>query len=330
MLRAMPAPPSAEQRETATAIRDTLIRARMPVAQGTIDARLTAVRVAGASAREHGLPSLAARASLAEAALLVRHGDYQQATAAGRSAFMEAARLGAWDVAARAGILLAGAIGDAKGSRVEGEMWADLVAVAIAHAGDPMKVNEAARLGALAQVHANAGAVKLGLGESEEALRITRSALGTTHPDTAQAMVQHAVLLSASGRYEDARVLYVEAIELQEAALGRDHPYVAFTLSNLGGLLSRMGRFPESNEAVSRAIEILKVDYQSDHPRFAHALASLGSSLLFSERRASRSAFGISTKASSTSHEGSSNERLPSRKQTKRSKSLHRRSRIWR
>ena len=61
----------------------------------------------------------------------------------------------------------------------------------------------------------------------ERALAIREKALGSEHPDVAQALNNLAVLYDAQGRYVDAEPLYKRGLAIREKVLGREHPSVA-------------------------------------------------------------------------------------------------------
>ena len=67
----------------------------------------------------------------------------------------------------------------------------------------------------------------------KRALTIQEKALGTSHPDVAQALGSLAVVYELQGKYADAEALYKRALAIREKALGADHPDVAATLNNL-------------------------------------------------------------------------------------------------
>jgi tetratricopeptide (TPR) repeat protein len=58
----------------------------------------------------------------------------------------------------------------------------------------------------------------------EQALQISRKALGPEHPDTARSLGKLAALYESMGAYDKAEPLYQQAIQILKKALGPEHP----------------------------------------------------------------------------------------------------------
>ena len=133
-------------------------------ARGALGARGQVPRGPGAGARGGrgcggaGLAADDRRGPAPRWVLLEKTGDYAEAEAASLSAYMAAAKVRAWDVAASAAIQLAYTVGYKQARHAEGKVWAAHAEVAVSFAGDPLGLREAARLNNLALVHSAAGA----------------------------------------------------------------------------------------------------------------------------------------------------------------------------
>ncbi len=69
-----------------------------------------------------------------------------------------------------------------------------------------------------------------------EALQLSRNALGPEDPQTQTAMNNLAGIYQWEGRYADAERLYRELIELDKRVRGAEHPDTLITMNNLGEL----------------------------------------------------------------------------------------------
>lgn len=91
---------------------------------------------------------------------------------------------------------------------------------------------------------------------TEECLRIRREILGDTHPDTALALFNLALLYKSLGRVADAVPLDREALRIRRAILGELHPSTAWSLNNLAVLHYLQGNFSEAEPLYVQALRI--------------------------------------------------------------------------
>jgi tetratricopeptide (TPR) repeat protein len=87
----------------------------------------------------------------------------------------------------------------------------------------------------------------------ESALRITETALGPDHPDTATCLGNLALTYSALGRAGDALPLAQRALHITETTLGPDHPHVATRLGNLALTYNDLDRAGDALPLAQRA-----------------------------------------------------------------------------
>ena len=93
------------------------------------------------------------------------------------------------------------------------------------------------------------------------------------------ALNEHALTLSAQGRFEEAEPLYREALEITCETLGERHPENATRLNNLASLLKDTGRFEEAEPLYREALEITCETLGERHPENATRLNNLASLL---------------------------------------------------
>ncbi len=116
-------------------------------------------------------------------------------------------------------------------------------------------------------------------GEAEplctQALEITRSQLGSNHPDIAQSLNNLASLYDAQGRYGSAEPLYTQALKIWRSQLEPNHPLIATSLNNLAELYRAQGRYGEAEPLYTQALEITRSQLGPDHPDTATTLSGL-------------------------------------------------------
>ena len=275
VLAALPAPPSAELRPQADAVRTRLSRARTLLAAGKYADGLPLARTALADAEAHAWLPLTAAARQLEGELLMKSGRHAEGEAASLAAYMQAARLRAWHVAAPAARDLLANIGYAQARHAEGKVWAGHAEVAISFAGDPVGLREADRLHQLANVHFATGEYAVARQLHERSLALREQALGPDHPVVATSLNNLAIVLQELRAFAEAKLLLERALQIQEQALGPEHPGVAGSLNNLAILYQRTGAYTEAMPLQQRALEILEKALGPEHPGVAVCLNNL-------------------------------------------------------
>ncbi|MEO0559220.1 MAG: serine/threonine-protein kinase [Bacteroidota bacterium] len=108
-----------------------------------------------------------------------------------------------------------------------------------------------------------------------EVLAQYRETLGA-HPNTAQALSDHAAVLNARGESNEAIEAHREALAIRREVFGDNHPRVAQSLSYLGWALQGQGRADEAEPLYREALEIRRAAFGSEHISVANSLLMLG------------------------------------------------------
>ncbi|MEZ4454121.1 MAG: serine/threonine-protein kinase [Nannocystaceae bacterium] len=275
VLAALPPPPPADARARINDVRATLSRARTLRMAGKSVEGLALVRAALADALPLGWPPLTAAARAQEGDLLERAGQYSAAELESVAAYMAAAKVRAWDVAARASIDLVLNLGYRQARHAEAKVWAGHAEVALSLAGDPLDLGEAGRLNHLALVHHKATEYEEAKALYERALVIGEAALGPDHPTMAIYLNNLGNVHEETGAYAEAKRLYARTLVIREEALGPDHPEVAMSLSNLANVHFAVGEFAEAKALYGRALAIAEASLGADHPEVSIPLNNL-------------------------------------------------------
>lgn len=279
ILRRQPTPPLRD-REAIRDVRTLLSQAEsLSLAGNYKEALAVATHARGQASKLDWLPLLAfARAR--EGSLLENLGAYVKAEAASAQAYFEAARAGAWDVAAWAAVDLVYTTGMRRARYLEGRTWAQHAEVAIVHAGDQGGLREAQRLNNLATINSATGAYVEARALDERALTIREHALGPEHPAVAGSLNNLAVVHAAAGRYPEARTLFERALAIQEQALGPGHPAVANALNNLANVHKAIGSYAAARALHERALAVRVQALGPEHPVVAQSLNNLAEVLI--------------------------------------------------
>ncbi|HEY8378991.1 MAG TPA: tetratricopeptide repeat-containing protein, partial [Nannocystis sp.] len=275
VLAALPSPPPPEVRAKADAVRTQLSRASTLLTAGKYPDGLERVRTALADAEALGWPPMIAAARALEGDLLAKSGSYADAEAASVRAYMDAAKVHAWDVAATAATGLVWNVGYRQARHAEGKVWAGHAEVAVLFAADTLGLREARRLHTLAILHMSTGAFADARALSERALAIYEKVLGPDHPDVAAALHLLATAHMNAGAFADAKALLDRALVIREHALGPEHPEVAACLETLAALQHHAGARAEAKALFERALAIREKVFGPDHPDVAASLNNL-------------------------------------------------------
>jgi tetratricopeptide (TPR) repeat protein/predicted Ser/Thr protein kinase len=273
-LARLPLPPS-ERRDRIGTARADLVRADALERTGRYATGLELARDVRVRSAELEWPPLAAAAAAVEARLLVRQGDYAGGERAGAEAYFEAAKVGAWDVAASSAIDLVHVVGARRARHAEGRLWNGHAEVALAHADSGGSLREARRLANLAAIEKAEGDHAAARGLYMQSLAITEGMLGSGHPEVATSLNAIGNVDIDVGEHEHARERYQRALEIQQAALGETHPELAQTLNNLAVAWVSAGEDERARELLERALAIREQALAADHPLVAQALNNL-------------------------------------------------------
>ncbi|MCA9690977.1 MAG: serine/threonine protein kinase, partial [Myxococcales bacterium] len=274
-LAASPAPPPEALRASAGDVLRSLSRATTQIYTGEFDEGLKVARGALRIAEELGWSPLIASARVVECVLLARTNAYAEAEVAGVAAYKEAAKVRAWHTAANAATSLVTIVGFSLARPAEGRMWAEHAEIALALAGDPLRLGEASRLIHLATLHQTAGEHGEAKALNERALAIRTAALGPLHPEVAAAYSNLGLNLRDLADFDQAEVMYERSLAIRTEALGDAHPDIATSLTRLAGLHSDRGEYAEAVALYERAIATQERVFGPEHLDVTNSLNNL-------------------------------------------------------
>ncbi|MEM6990037.1 MAG: serine/threonine-protein kinase [Myxococcota bacterium] len=256
LLAALPEAPDDGSQRVGAAHRQ-LVRARVYSAEGRFTDGLVAARKARHDAETSSVPRLALLARAAEGDLLYRADEHAAAEALTKAAYFEAMGRQDWDIASSTAHTMLALTGRLS-RRAEAELWADLAAVALTLAGDPLGLRDARRLRSLASARRNAGTYSAAEAAARASVSAIESALGPKHLWVAQSVNELGAVLSERGDLAGAIVLLERALAIQEEVLGPQHDAVGSTLVGLGIALTQQGKYEQATERLQRARTVLE------------------------------------------------------------------------
>ena len=270
-----PDPPAAG-RDAVLELRDELLRAAALQEIGAYDEALTLARALLERAEALAWPPLVAEARLRVGRLLERTADYPGAEQLLESAYFEAGRADATDVAAEAARDLVRVAADRLAEHADALRWARHLELMLVRTPDPAGLNAAVRAESLAIVHHAMGEHTLAKAEYEEAIAARERVTGPEHPEVLDLRGNLATLLIDMGDHEAARAMNVAVLAAREEALGPGHPKVAMSLNNLARDHRAMGENAEARALYERALAIWTASLGPEHPHVAQVLNNLG------------------------------------------------------
>ena len=107
----------------------------------------------------------------------------------------------------------------------------------------------------------------------ERVLAIREKALGPEHPETAESLLNLALLRQTRGDLAGAQLLYERALAIRAKALGPEHPETAESLFDLASLRRAQGDLAGAQSLYERALAIREKALGPEHP--ARSLVSL-------------------------------------------------------
>ncbi len=274
-LASLPQPPP-EARDEVRAVRAELARVRVLQGAGRSEDARVVIDRSGARAIASGWAPVIAEHAIERAELLHDRGDERTAEIVAHEAYLEAARVGAWDVAARAAALQLATVGVGLGRYDEAMLWNQLAELAEVHAGQPEGLLTAGRLDELAVVHYVSADPAASKAVAEQALAIETRILGEGHPRMRRSLAQLGDAHLALADYEQARELYGRVLALDEEAFGGEHPTTAQALVRLGMVEFYTGNLERGRELATRGVAQLQRALEPGHAALVGAEANLG------------------------------------------------------
>ncbi len=270
-------PPPPKDSMVAEAVQAMLFDAGAKQVAGNYHEGLLVAESALTRAEAFMWPPLVAAARLRRGSLLASMGRHDAAETTLKDAYFEAARVGAWQVAASASQSLIGTVGQAQARHDEGQLWSRHADASLAMLGvDAGSLMGAVTLNSLAAIHVAMGDQKRAQSLFEQSLASRRSELGARHPLVAQSLNNLAAVHYEKGEYAEARALYEQARAIWEEALGPDHPDVASSLHNIATVVHATGGYAEARALYEQALAmILEKALGPDHPDVATSLNNL-------------------------------------------------------
>lgn len=280
VLSAMPPPPPVEVRAEVEVVRTSLSRALAQLAAGHYSSALRITRTALVEAQALNWRPLIAKARQLEGRLLGKQGALPEAEATSLAAYVEAATLSAWGIAADAALDLTDFVGSGQARHTEGSVWAQHAKVAITLAGDSLSLRESLRLTRLANIHFAKGEYEKARALHERALAIKEKSLGSNHPKVAISLHNLALVAWATGSYSEASELYARTLKTSKEVLGPEHPNIATILNNFSGVSLDTGNYREAQHLLRQALDIRENVLGPEHPEVATTLSNLAQSLI--------------------------------------------------
>jgi Tfp pilus assembly protein PilF len=101
--------------------------------------------------------------------------------------------------------------------------------------------------------------------------------LGEEHPDVATSLNNLAALLSAQGKYDDAKAIFEEVLKIRCQKLGPTHPDTLVTEWWIATCMERTGDIAGARTAMQRVVPLME---QRSHPSAAAARGTLARLML--------------------------------------------------
>ncbi|MBC7976365.1 MAG: tetratricopeptide repeat protein, partial [Myxococcales bacterium] len=276
-------PPAAERRDEIRGVRAELAHIVALEHAGKFDAGRDAVATALVHAEALGWRPLVAELHLREASVFERLAEFDAAERGLGAAYFEAARIGAWDIAAEAATDLIFVVGE-RGHRLgEAIAWSQHAELALAYAGDRTGIKEGHRKNGLAVAYGAAGDFARSRALHEETIALEEAVYGHEHPNIGVSLHNLGNVLVDVGELAAAEPLYRRTLAIFEATLGPDHPDVGAVYNALAVVAFQQGDAARARGLHERGIAIIEAALGPDHPsvagniyNFSNVLAALG------------------------------------------------------
>ncbi|HWB73947.1 MAG TPA: serine/threonine-protein kinase [Nannocystaceae bacterium] len=274
-LATMSLPEPAQREQVLLAMQD-VARALALRTAGDYQGALELARSAVAQGEAIGYEPLTAGAHVLEGSALHRLGEHAAAEQVVSAAYFEAARIGAWDVATNAAILLESIVGISLARPEDGLAWGRHAEMASSHAPSRDGLREAIAKSQAAVIHAQSGRYDEAIRGMEEVLALREAVLGPVHPDVAITLHNLATMRMMLDDRPAAKAAYERAIAIRVDTLGPDHPDLADSVDGLGVVVLELGDPNAAREYLDRALAIRVAAFGPDHRKVAISLSSLG------------------------------------------------------
>ncbi|MEM9458662.1 MAG: serine/threonine-protein kinase [Myxococcota bacterium] len=269
--------PPPEDPDVATAVkahRARLVDIEVMHKAGRYAEGLDAVEPVVQQAEVLGYPPLRAEALYWQGILREDDGQYAEAEADLRQAYLLAVEHSHDPVALDTAQALTSVVGYRLARHAEGQQWGQMVALPLAQrSGEPL--HEADSLTSLGLVSERQGDYEQARAYHQRALALQQQALGPDHPYVATSLNNLGNVVYTQGDYEQARAHHQRALAIRQKTLGPNHPHVALSLNNLGNAVYRQGDYEQARAHQQRALAIRQKALAPDHPDIAMSLTNL-------------------------------------------------------
>lgn len=277
LLRRLPAPPGAAQREAVTEIHRELAEARALDAAGKFEPGLVIAEATLARASELGHRELLADARLTVGGLQSSAGAFESAARTLEDAYFDAVAAHDHASALAACSSLVYLTGERLDQHAVAEHWGRLGWAAVDELGLPPDHPDVASLSSeLAGVARDKADYPKALELQQRALAIRTAVFGEQHPAVAADLTNIAIIRFYMGDGEQAKELQQRALATREAAFGSDHPNTAQAVDTLGSFHFALGDNEGAKALYLRALKLRERVLRPDHPDLASTLTNLG------------------------------------------------------
>jgi tetratricopeptide (TPR) repeat protein len=109
----------------------------------------------------------------------------------------------------------------------------------------------------------------------QEALDMTRSALGPNHPVASMSLNNLAVLYMKQDRFSEAKILLEESLKIDKDNYSEHDPTIATAMNNMAGLYQSQGQLIQAEIIFKKALSIYTYFFPNDHPDIANVTNNL-------------------------------------------------------
>lgn len=265
-----------QQREGVRRVLRTLSRVGALRLAGKYTEGLEEVDSALVRADELDWPPLMAAALSRRGDILERSGSYPEAEAAFKTAYFQAATVGAFEIAADAAGGISWTVGQQQARHEEGFLWSrhEEVMLSILGMGHD-NFRRGWLLSNRASIHESAAEYEDAKELYQQACPLFEQSLGFEHPAVATCFHNLAFVHFSVGEYREAIALYERSLAINEITLGLHHPDASANLNNLAQVHMTAGEYSTAVSLYERALAINEEALGSDHPDIGKVLGNL-------------------------------------------------------
>ncbi|HUH00673.1 MAG TPA: serine/threonine-protein kinase [Kofleriaceae bacterium] len=270
-----PLPDEPDARAVVARVRLQLARARKLRDAGKYAPGEAAARAAFASAEVQRYAPVIAETLLVLGELEACNGRGTAAEATLWRAVLSSDACGYDAVRAAAMTALISLVGSELARPAEGARWATAAMAVAERLGEDRAIRGRVREG-LARALVRGGGYGEALEQSLLALEDLEAALGSSHPEVADALTGAGRSHAELGQWDQAEIYLRRALDIRVEVLGSEHPRLAQALGELGLLATRRGQYDVALGFHTRAVEVAQRSLAPEHVALADHLENLG------------------------------------------------------